>query len=295
MAEDEPVVSAATIAAKARELKLKGRRLTKHLFTGESRSSFQGRGMSFKEVRQYQAGDDIRFIDWNVSARMGHTYSKLFEEERELSFFLLVDMSASNLFGTFGQTKKEQIANICSLVSFAAVSNNDKIGALFFSDKIEKFFPAKKNQDHALHLVRQLLGFQAASKGTDIAMALKYLNGAVRQHCVVFLVSDFAGEGYRDALRIAARKHEIIGIQVYDKSEKQLPRVGLLAVQDAETGREVWINTDDDIARRMYLEQFDSRMEATKNIFRECGAELLQVATDEDYLKVLKEFFKRRA
>lgn len=287
--------SPAQLAAKAKELRLKGRRLSMQLFSGENKSSFQGRGMAFKEVREYQAGDDVRFIDWNVSARMGHTYSKVFEEDRELSFFLLVDVSASNLFGTLTQSKKDQIANLCSVLAFAAISNNDKVGALFFSDKIEKFFPSKKSPDHALYLVREILGFQPVSAGTNIESALQYLNGAVKQRSIVFVISDFVGNDFHDALRIAARRHEVIGIQVYDKSERTLPRVGLLDVKDAETGRTVWLDTDDAYARRMYQEQFDRNKEEVQDFFRKAGAGLIQVATDGDYIKVLKEFFKRSA
>jgi uncharacterized protein (DUF58 family) len=265
------------------------------LFTGEYHSAFKGRGMTFKEVREYQPGDDIRFIDWNVSARMGHTYSKLFEEERELTVHFLVDCSSSNLFGTHLQTKRDLITEICAVLSFAAISNNDKAGLIFFSDKIEKYIPAKKGRDHVLYMVRELLNFQPKSKSTDIVKALSFLNNITKHKSIVFVLSDFADAGYKDTLRIAAKRNDVIGIQVYDNKDKQLPRVGLVEIRDAETGNTFLLDTNDSIMRLKYHQQFDRIISDAKQIFKDARADLLQLATGEDYVKILKEFFLKRA
>src|SRR6478672_11676134 len=212
------------ILKKVRELEIISKRRTNHLFTGEYHTAFKGKGMSFKEVREYQPGDDVRFIEWNVSARMGHTYSKLFEEERELSVYLLVDVSASSLFGTYRQTKRDLITEICAVIAFSAVSNNDKAGIIFFSDKVEKHIPAKKGKDHVLYMVREMLSFEGKSAQTDIVKALQFLNNTTRHKSIVFILSDFADAGYSQALRVAAKRHDIIGLQVYDKRDEQLPK-----------------------------------------------------------------------
>lgn len=280
---------------KVRELEIKSKRLTNHLFTGEYHTAFKGRGMAFKEVREYQPGDDIRFIEWNVSARMGHTYSKLFEEERELSVFLLVDVSASSLFGTYKQTKKDLITEICSVLSFSAIANNDKAGLIFFSNTVEKFIPARKGRDHVLYMVRELINFQSHSATTDIVKALRFLNNITRHKSIVFILSDFADAGYKDVLRVAAKRHDVIGIQVYDRRDEQLPKVGLLQVRDAETGKTVWLDTSDAYTRLQYTKQFHKIMDDAKITFRNAGADLLQLATGEDYVKALQQFFIRRA
>jgi uncharacterized protein (DUF58 family) len=280
---------------KVRELEIKSKRLTNHLFTGEYHTAFKGRGMSFKEVREYQAGDDIRFIEWNVSARMNNTYSKLFEEERELSVYFLVDVSASSLFGTFRQTKRDLITEICAVLAFSAITNNDKAGLIFFSDKVEKYIPAKKGRDHVLRMVRELLSFQPHSAQTDIVKALGFLNNTTRHKSIVFLLSDFADAGYKEVLRVAAKRHDVIGVQVYDRRDEQLPKVGLMQVRDAETGRTTWLNTNDTFTRFKYNQQFARIMQDAKLNFREAGADLLQLATGQDYVKALQEFFIRRA
>jgi len=285
----------AALLKKVRELEIKSKRLTNHLFTGEYHTAFKGRGMAFKEVREYQAGDDIRFIEWNVSARMGHTYSKLFEEERELSVYLLVDVSASSLFGTYRQTKKDLITEICAVLAFSAISNNDKAGLILFSDKVEKYIPAKKGKDHVLYMVRELLTHQPHSAQTDIAKAVQFLNGISKHKSIAFLLSDFADAGYHDALRVAAKRHDVIGVQVYDKRDEQLPNVGLLQVRDAETGKQVWLNTKDIYTRQQYNLQFMKVLEDAKLIFRKSGADLMQLATGEDYVKKLQGFFVNRA
>jgi uncharacterized protein (DUF58 family) len=289
------LISTAEILKKVRELEIKSKKLTNHLFTGEYHTAFKGRGMSFKEVREYQPGDDVRFIEWNVSARMGHPYSKLFEEERELTVFLLVDVSASNLFGTFRQSKKDLITEMCAVLAFSAISNNDKVGLIFFSDKVEKFIPAKKGRDHVLHIVRELINFKPSSGLTDTVKALQFLSGISKHKSIVFVLSDFADAGYNDALRVAAKRHDVVGIQVYDKRDETLPQVGLLQVIDSETGKITVLDTNNVYTRYRYNQQFHQILDDAKQHFRKAGADLMQVSTGEDYVKLLQQFFIRRA
>ena len=288
-------MTTADILKKVRELEITSKRLTNHLFTGEYHTAFKGRGMSFKEVREYQPGDDTRFIDWNVSARMGHPYSKLFEEERELTVYLLIDVSASSLFGTFRQSKKDLITEMCAVLAFSAISNNDKVGLIFFSDRVERFIPAKKGRDHVLYMVRELLSFKPHSAHTEIVKALKFLNNATRHKSIVFVLSDFADAGYHDVLRVAAKRHDVVGIQVYDKRDENLPNAGLLQVMDSETGKTMLLDTSDTFTRFKYNEQFLKVLADAKINFRKAGADLMQVATGEDYVKLLQQFFIRRA
>jgi uncharacterized protein (DUF58 family) len=288
-------MTTADILKKVRELEIKSKKLTNHLFTGEYHTAFKGKGMSFKEVREYEAGDDPRFIDWNVSARMGHTFSKIFEEERELSVYLLVDVSASSLFGTFRQSKKDLMTEMCAVLAFSAISNNDKVGLIFFSDHVEKFIPAKKGRDHVLYMVREMLLFKSRSSQTDILKALQFLNATTRHKSIVFVLSDFADAGFHDTLRVAAKRHDVIGIQVYDKRDEQLPEAGLMNLRDAETGKMVLLDTNDPYTRYKYTQQFHKVLEDAKNAFRKAGADLLQVATGQDYVKLLQQFFIRRA
>lgn len=288
-------MTTADILKKVRELEIKSKKLTNHLFTGEYHTAFKGRGMSFKEVREYEPGDDPRFIDWNVSARMGHTFSKIFEEERELTVYLLVDVSASSLFGTFRQSKKDLMTEICAVLAFSAVSNNDKVGLIFFSDHVEKFIPAKKGRDHVLYMVREMLSFKSRSSQTDVLKALQFLNATTRHKSIVFVLSDFADAGYHDTLRVAARRHDVIGVQVYDQRDEQLPQAGLMNLRDAETGKMVLLNTNDAYTRYKYTQQFQKVLEDAKNAFRKAGADLLQVSTGQDYVKLLQQFFIRRA
>ncbi|WP_207495368.1 DUF58 domain-containing protein [Aridibaculum aurantiacum] len=283
------------ILKKVRELEIKSKRLTNHLFTGEYHTAFKGRGMAFKEVRDYSAGDDPRFIDWNVSARMGHTYSKVFEEERELSVYLLVDISASNLFGTFRQSKKDLITEMCAVLAFSAITNNDKVGVILFSDHVEKFIPAKKGRDHVLYMVRELIDFDARSSYTDVVKALRFLNNTTRHKSIVFVLSDFADAGYSDVLRVAAKRHDVVGVQVYDKRDETLPAIGLVQVKDAETGKVVLLDTNDAFTRQKYHEQFQRVLQDAKAAFRTAGADLLQISTGDDYVKLLQQFFIRRA
>ena len=280
---------------KVRKLEIKSRRLTNHLFTGEYHTAFRGQGMAFKEVREYQAGDDIRFIDWNVSARMGHTYSKIFEEERELSVYLLIDVSASSLFGTFRQTKKDLITELAAVIAFSAITNNDKVGLIFFSDKVEKYIPAKKGKDHVLFMMREMITYNPRSAHTDITKALGYLNNVTKHKSIVFILSDFADAGYEHTLKMASRKHDLIGIQVYDRRDKDLPKIGLLQVVDAETGETTLIDTNDSLTQYHYNLQYKKIQEDAKQNFKTAGADLIQLATGDDYVKALQEFFMKRA
>jgi uncharacterized protein (DUF58 family) len=286
--------STADILKKVRELEIKSKKITTHLFTGEYHSAFKGKGMSFREVREYSAGDDVRFIDWNVSARFSTPFSKLFEEERELTLMLLVDTSTSNLFGTVGKRKKDLIIEMAAVIAFSAVSNNDKVGVIFFSDKVEKYIPPKKGRAHALYIVRELLGLEPTSNGTDIDEAIKYFNNTTRQKSIAFILSDFLATGYDNDLKVIGKKHDVIGIKVYDKMDMQLPEAGLLQLKDAETQKIKWIDSDDAMVRHNYQQCFFEQTDTAKNYFTKAGAELLHVRTDDDYVKILQKFFLKR-
>jgi len=288
-------MTTADILKKVRELEIVSKKLTNHLFTGEYHTAFKGRGMSFKEVRDYMPGDDPRFIDWNVSARMGHTFSKVFEEERELTVYLLVDVSASSLFGTFRQSKRDLMTEMSAVLAFSAISNNDKVGLIFFSDQVEKFIPAKKGRDHVLYMVREMLIFKSKCSETNVQKALQFLNNTTRHKSIVFILSDFADYGFQDALRVAARRHDVVGIQVYDRRDEELPKAGLMQLRDSETGKTVVLNTNDPYTRHKYSQQFLKVLEDAKVAFRKAGADLLQVTTGQDYVKLLQQFFIRRA
>lgn len=250
--------------------------------------------MAFKEVREYQAGDDVRFIEWNVSARMGHTYSKLFEEERELSVYLLIDTSASNLFGTYKQSKKDLITEIAAAIAFSAASNNDKISTIFFSDRIEKYIPAKKGRQHVLRLVRELLTLTPSSNKTNIEKALNFLRSTSKHKCIVFILSDFVDDHYEKALGATARQHDVIGIQVYDRMDKQLPRIGLVEITDPETGETFLFDSNDKFSRLRYSRQFDKITQQARDQFKRVGADLLQIETGQDFVKIMQQFFIKR-
>ena len=282
------------ILKKVRLLEIKSKKLTTDLFTGEYHSAFKGKGMSFKEVREYSAGDDIRFIDWNVSARFGHYYSKVFEEERELTVMLLVDISESSLFGTVNATKKDISTEIAAVISFSAVNNGDKIGVIFYSDKIEKYIPPKKGKQHALFIVRELLSIEPKGKGTQVSVALRYFQNTTKQKSIAFILSDFIDANYQPQLRVAANKHDIIGIKLYDKMDRQLPKLGMLRIQDAENGKQKWIDTNSSFVRFEYEKEFFRVTDYCIETFKKAGASLLHVRTDEDYVKVLQRFFISR-
>lgn len=284
-------LTTAEILKKVRELEIKSKKLTRHIFTGEYHSAFKGRGMLFKEVRDYHAGDDIRFIDWNVSARFNHPYSKVFEEERELTVMLMVDVSASSLVGTTYTRKKDMITEMAAVLAFSAISNNDKVGLIFFSDSVEKFIPPKKGRDHVLYMVRTLLTMEPSKKGTKIGEALRRFNNSTRQKCIAFLLSDFLDPDFNDDLKVAGKKHDLVGIKVYDKLDMQLPDAGLMEVRDAETGEQQLVDTSDYSVRKQYQEAFFQHTNYCKNIFTHAGSDLLHIRTDEDYVKVLQKFF----
>ncbi|HEU4472772.1 MAG TPA: DUF58 domain-containing protein [Flavisolibacter sp.] len=288
------MLTTADILKKVRELEIKSKKLTSDLFTGEYHSAFKGKGMSFKEVREYAAGDDIRFIDWNVSARFGHPFSKVFEEERELTVMLLVDVSGSSVFGTVQSNKRDIATEIAAVLAFSAVNNGDKIGVILYSDRIEKYIPPKKGKQHALFIVRELLSAAPKQKGTQLSAALRYFTNTTRQKSIAFILSDFIDSRYQDALRVAGNKHDVVGIKLYDKMDRYLPSIGMLRVQDAETGQESWVDTGSAFVRYEYEKEFFRTTDYCKEAFKRSGADLLHVRTDEDYVKVLQRFFISR-
>lgn len=283
------------IIKKVKELEIKSKKITTHLFTGEYHTAFKGKGMRFREVREYAAGDDVRFIDWNVSARFGHPFTKVFEEERELKVMLLVDTSASNMFGTVMRRKKDLINELCAVLAFSAINNNDKVGAIFFSDKVERFIAPGKGRQHALLIVRQLLTEQANGHQTSLADAMKHLNNATRQKSIVFVASDFIDDDFNNDLKVISSRHDVIGLRVYDKMDMSLPDAGLLPLQDAETGKVKWVDSSSALVRYQYQQQFLEQSEKCKSWFRSAGAELLHIRTDDDYVKILQQFFIRRS
>ena len=287
-------LTTADIIKKVKELEIISKKITTHLFTGEYHSAFKGKGMRFREVREYYHGDDVRFIDWNVSARYAHPFTKVFEEERELTVILLVDISASSLFGTVHQNKKDLITEIGAVLTFSAINNNDKVGVIFFSDRIEKYIPPKKGKEHALFIVRELLTASPKRSGTNLREALNFFSRSNNQKSIAFIMSDFLDESYEQNLRVLGNRHDVIGLKVYDKMDSQLPDIGMVKVQDMETGKAQWLNTSDAMVRYNYHQNFINQSTETKSIFKKSGAQLLHIRTDEDYVKVLQNFFKRR-
>lgn len=287
-------MDAAEILKKVRRIEIKTKGLSKHIFSGEYHSAFKGRGMSFSEVRDYQYGDDVRNIDWNVTARTGQTSVKIFEEERELTLMLLIDISNSSFFGTGEYLKSEIMTEICAVVGFSALNNNDKVGAIFFTDTIEKYIPPKKGKKHMLLIIRELINHEFKSNGTDISMALEYLNNVQKKRAITFLLSDFMNQGYESALNIAGRKHDIIGMHLYDKAEMELPKVGLLQVKDAETGQQSLIDTSSRKVRENYKNWFDSNKQYFKTQFTKNGLDTISLPIGDDYIKALLKFFKSR-
>jgi uncharacterized protein (DUF58 family) len=278
-----------------RRIEIKTRKLSSQVFSGSYHSAFKGRGISFSEVREYQYGDDIRQIDWNVTARAGTPFVKVFEEERELTVMLLIDASRSGFFGTKNDFKNHVMAEIGGVLAFSAITNNDKVGVIFFSDRIEKFIPPKKGKTHILRIINDIYDFEPIGKGTDISEALKLFNNAMKKKCITFLISDFiCQKPYRDALNIAARKHDLIGIHLYDTRESELPDVGLLHLSDAESEKEIWLNTSSKKVREEYKKNFHQRLKELKETFGKSGAELTSIRTDENYVVSLMNMFKRR-
>lgn len=280
---------------KVRKIEIKTRGLSQNIFAGEYHSAFKGRGMMFSEVREYQYGDDIRDIDWNVTARHNRPYVKVYEEERELTVMLLVDVSGSRDFGAAGEQKREMIAEIAATLAFSATQNNDKIGALFFSDRVEKFIPPKKGKKHILLIVRELLDFKPESRGTDLSVALRYFTDAMRKRSTMFVISDFIQPvDYKQTMSLARNKHDVMAIQVYDKRDSQLPPVGLMRVRDLETGAVRWIDTSSRRVQQAYSRQWYDRQQAMGDTLRASRVNFVSVATDEDYVKALMGLFKNR-
>ncbi|WP_410006652.1 DUF58 domain-containing protein [Aequorivita nionensis] len=279
---------------KVRKIEIKTRRLSDHVFGGEYHSTFKGRGMTFSEVRQYQFGDDVRNIDWNVTARYNEPFIKVFEEERELTLMLMVDISGSEFFGTQEQFKNEIITEIAATLAFSAMQNNDKTGLILFSDEIELYIPPKKGKSHVLRIIRELIEFEPKSKKTDIANALKFLSNVMKKKAIVFVLSDFIADNYRDTLKIAARKHDVTGIRIYDKAEESIPNLGMVEMQDQETGELLLVNTGSKSVRNQYYSYHRERVDYFTESFTKSGAGALSSRVDESYVKKLLGYFKRR-
>jgi len=279
---------------RVRRIEIKTRRLSRNIFAGEYHSQFKGRGMAFSEVREYQPGDDVRSIDWNVTARLNKPYIKVFEEERELTVMLLVDVSGSRNFGTLNQMKRDMMAEVAATLAFSTIANNDKVGVIFFSDKMEKFIPAKKGKTHVLRIIRELLSFEPTSSGTDLAQALQYFANAQKRHCTAFLISDFIGvNAFEQPLMIASNRHDMNIIQIYDWREKELPNIGLVQFHDAETGQDIWVDTSLRSIRRQYTEAWERNQYVVEQIFTRTGVRKVSVRTDEDYVKALMHLFRK--
>lgn len=280
---------------KVRKIDIKTRGLSQNIFAGEYHTAFKGRGMTFSEVREYQYGDDVRDIDWNVTARHNHPYVKVYEEERELTVMLLIDVSRSRLLGAVGEEKREMIAEIAATLAYSAITNNDKIGVIFFSDKIEKFIPPKKGKKHILLIIRELIDFTPENSGTDIGVALRYFTDALKKRCTTFLISDFIdAHDYSKQLQIACNKHDIIAIQVYDKRDTSLPDIGLMRMADLETGAERWVNTSSKKVRQLYGKWWYERQQSMMAMLNKCRIDHASIATDEDFVRSLMGLFKNR-
>jgi len=280
---------------KVRKIEIKTRRLSDHIFSGEYHSSFKGRGMTFSEVRQYQFGDDIRSIDWNVTARYNEPYIKVFEEERELTMMLMVDISGSESFGTQQQFKKDILTEISATLAFSAIQNNDKVGLLLFSDEIELFIPPKKGKTHVLRIIRELIEFEPKSQKTNLTFALKYLSNVMKKKAIVFILSDFVDDGYDNALKIVGKKHDVTGIRVYDKLETELPKLGMVPMKDVESGQTILVNTNSKTVRRNYRANYLKTVDYFEDSFTKSGSGVINNRIDESYVKKLLGYFKRRA
>ncbi len=287
-------MEAKEIFKKVRKIEIKTKGLSSQIFSGHYHSSFKGKGMAFSEVREYQYGDDIRSIDWNVTARFNHPFVKIFEEERELTVMLLIDVSGSNEFGTRQQLKEEQMTEIAAVLAFSAIQNNDKVGVIFFSDKIEKFIPPKKGTSHILRIIRELIDFHPVSQKTDIAEGLRFLTNAIKKRCTVFIISDFIDKGFDNALKIAGKKHDIVALRVYDEREMELPRMGLVKVYNKETDKKIWIDTGNSKTRDNYFQWWKYHDKYLSSLFLKSGVDSANISTSQDYVKPLVSLFKRR-
>ena len=283
------------ILKKVRQIEIKTRGLSSNIFAGEYHTAFKGRGMMFSEVREYQYGDDIRNIDWNVTARFNQPFIKVFEEEREMTVMLLIDVSGSREFGTTARFKKNVITEIAAVLAFSAIQNNDKTGVIFFSNKIEKFIPPKKGKTHILHIIRELISFMPDNRETNVSEVLRYLTNAIKKRCTAFVISDFLDDNFEDALKIANQKHDVVALKVYDPRETEIPDIGFVRFKDAETGNYQWINTGNKKSREAYKKWWlenDLKMTST---FRRAGVDNVSIRTDEDYVKALMSLFKKRS
>ena len=282
------------ILKKVRKIEIKTRRLSDHIFSGEYHTSFKGRGMTFSEVRQYQYGDDVRAIDWNVTARYNEPFVKVFEEERELTMMLMVDISGSESFGTKNQLKRDMVTEIAATLAFSATQNNDKIGLLLFSDQIELFIPPKKGKSHVLRIIRELIEFESKSKKTDLSQALKYLSSVLKKKAIVFLISDFMTKDYEHTLKIASKRHDVTGIRVFDQREESIPNIGIVNMLDAETGETLLVDTTSNKVRMDYEKYYRENVNYFKDIFSKCGAGTISSRVDESYVTKLLGYFKAR-
>lgn len=279
---------------KVRKIEIKTRGLSNQIFSGEYHSAFKGRGMAFSEVREYQMGDEIRTIDWNVTARFNHPYVKVFDEEREMTVMLLVDVSGSKSFGTQTQQKQDLVTELCAVLAFSAIQNNDKVGVLFFSDRVEKFIPPKKGRGHILMIIRELINFKPEHKGTDISQALQYFNGAIKKRSTAFLISDFMSDTFENELKIANKKHDLVALRIFDIHEEEFPDLGLIPIQDEETGQLEWINTADEKIRHAFKTAALERNGRLDNLFKKTGVDFTKIGTHESYVKPLMTLFKKR-
>ena len=279
---------------KVRKIEIKTRGLSNHLFSGEYHSAFKGRGMAFNEVREYQPGDEIRTIDWNVTARFNHPYVKVFDEERELTVMLLMDVSASENFGTVTQQKQDLATELCAVLAFSAIQNNDKVGVIFFSDKVEKFIPPKKGRSHILMIIRELIDFKPESKGTDVSEALRYFTSAIKKKCTAFILSDFISPVFEQQLKLANKKHDVIALRLYDKHEEEFPDLGLIPVKDQESGELLWVDTGDKKVRDAFKSSALKRNALLRDVFSKSGVDYTSIGTHESYITPLRTLFKKR-
>jgi uncharacterized protein (DUF58 family) len=287
-------VEATELLKKVRRIEIKTRGLSKQIFAGEYHSAFKGKGMTFSEVREYQYGDSIKNIDWNVTARFNHPYVKVFEEERELTVMLLIDVSGSKEFGTHKQLKQELMTEVAAVLAFSAIENNDKIGVIFFSNKVEKFIPPKKGKTHILRIIRELLEFTPENRETNIAEAIRYFTNAIKKRSISFILSDFMDEGFSDSLSIANRKHDVVALKIFDQREKEIPSVGLVKMKDAESGRYMWVDTTNRKVREQYASWWKQKDNELEELFKRTGVDFTELSTGEDYVKPLIKLFKKR-
>ena len=290
----EVVLETSELLKKVRKIEIKTKGISKELFAGEYHSAFKGRGMSFSEVRDYQYGDDIRNIDWNVTARMGVPHVKVYEEERELTLMLLVDISRSSFFGTAHQFRNELITEICAVLAFSALNNNDKVGLIFFADQVQMYIPPKKGKKHVLRLIRELIDAEPVGQATKLDTGLKFFNNLIKKRSICFILSDFFSEDFSQALQVAARKHDLIGMQIFDPFEKELPKAGMLRLMDSESGRICIVDTLDNETRRVHRQQFENRYTLLKDLFTRHGADFISMDSGSSYIHELHRFFSRR-